>query len=191
MAMNPYSYVRALPRRGFTLLIAVIFTSAFLGFGLALGSLGYKQAILGSSAVDSQYAFYAAEAALECALQMDRQYDPADNPFSFDKISLGDGALTFACGIGFGYPGANFGVRCKDTAACTDYHVTYWRIPISYNNPDSFDGGEKYCADVTVYSPDPAVSGLKTYVFSQGYSVPCSTVTTATRLSARGVQVSY
>src|SRR5450759_3445707 len=59
--------------RGFALLIAVIFMSVMLSFGLALGSLGYKQQVLASGAIESQYAFYAADAALECALYADQQ----------------------------------------------------------------------------------------------------------------------
>ena len=51
-------------QRGFALLIAIIFMSVMLSFGLALGSLAYKQQVLASSAIQSQYAFYAADSAL-------------------------------------------------------------------------------------------------------------------------------
>src|ERR1035437_5684318 len=61
--------------RGFTLLISVIFMSVMLSFGLALGSLGYKQQVLASDAIASQYAFYGADTALECALYADQQQD--------------------------------------------------------------------------------------------------------------------
>lgn len=61
------------PQRGFTLLIAVIFMTVMLSFGLALGSLSYKQLVLSSVASESQYAFYAADAATECALYYDQQ----------------------------------------------------------------------------------------------------------------------
>ena len=59
--------------RGFALLVAIIFMSVMLTFGLALGALGYKQKVLASSSLGSQYAFYVADAALECILQADQQ----------------------------------------------------------------------------------------------------------------------
>ncbi len=58
--------------------------SVMLAFGLALGSLSYKQQVLASSAVESQYAFYAADAGLECGLYADQQQNlfayPQSNP---------------------------------------------------------------------------------------------------------------
>jgi Tfp pilus assembly protein PilE len=57
--------------RGFTLLIAVIFTSVILAVGLALTDISYKEVTLASSSKQSQYAFYNADSALECALYWD------------------------------------------------------------------------------------------------------------------------
>jgi hypothetical protein len=87
--------------RGFTLLIAIIFMSVMLSFGLALGSLAYKQQVLASGAIESQYAFYVADAGLECALYADQQqnffaYQPS--PASAPSLSCG-GATTAS-----GYP---------------------------------------------------------------------------------------
>ena len=61
------------PQRGFALLVAVVFMSVMLSFGLALGSLSYKQQVLAGASVQSQYAFYAADAGLECALYEDQK----------------------------------------------------------------------------------------------------------------------
>src|SRR3990167_3135616 len=82
---------------GFTLLIAVIFMSVMLAFGLALGSLSYKQQVLASDAIQSQYAFYVADAALECALYADQQQGifayPPENPDSTPSITCDDSPL--------------------------------------------------------------------------------------------------
>src|SRR5665811_273368 len=59
--------------RGFALLISVIFMTVMLTFGLALGSLGYKQQVLASASIESQYAFYVADSVMECALYADQQ----------------------------------------------------------------------------------------------------------------------
>lgn len=57
--------------RGFALLIAVVLTSVVLALGIALLDIAYKQVVLSSSAKNSQYAFYNADSALECALFYD------------------------------------------------------------------------------------------------------------------------
>ena len=58
---------------GLRFLSPLFFMSVMLSFGLALGSLGYKQQVLASGAIASQYAFYVADTALECALYADQQ----------------------------------------------------------------------------------------------------------------------
>lgn len=63
------------PHKGFTLLISVVLASVALSIGLALLDISYRQIILASSAKQSQYAFYAADATMECALYYDQQQD--------------------------------------------------------------------------------------------------------------------
>src|SRR3989344_4131769 len=105
--------------RGFALLIAVIFVSVVLALGLSLGSLGYKQQILASGGIQSQYAFYAADAALECALR-DAQKSPIDDPFSFENHGS---TLKPACG-GYIHLGSNFTELCYDSPACPNERIT-------------------------------------------------------------------
>jgi Tfp pilus assembly protein PilX len=70
--------------RGFTLILAMIFTTVVLSVGLALADVAYKQVILASNARQSEYAFYAADAALECALYQDQKL----NTFSYTSEPL-------------------------------------------------------------------------------------------------------
>ncbi len=159
-------------QRGFALLIAVIFMSVMLSFGLTLGSLGYKQQVLASSAIESQYAFYAADGALECALY----YDQRLHSFIYPQ-----------------FPSSPPPIRC-DTAApfsssMVTYNLLYWEITYRL----SLDSG--HCADVTVYkykNPDP-LTAITTYIFSQGYDVSCATVTSPgdARFSSRGLNYHY
>ncbi len=67
------------PSRGITLLVAVILSSVVLSVALALLDVAYKQQLLASTAKQSQYAFYNADSAMECALY----YDQKQNAFSF------------------------------------------------------------------------------------------------------------
>jgi Tfp pilus assembly protein PilE len=75
--------------RGFTLLVAVIFTSVVLTVALALSAIAYRQVILASTAQQSQKAFYAADSALECALYQDQKND------LFNYANAGQ--VTFSC----------------------------------------------------------------------------------------------
>jgi len=71
-------YLSKNPPRGITLLISVILTTVVLSVALALLDITYKQVLLASSAKQSQYAFYSADAALECALYWDQKADAFD-----------------------------------------------------------------------------------------------------------------
>lgn len=61
--------------RGFTLLIAVILTTVLVTVGLALFDIAYKQIVLTSAVRHSQYAFYAADTGMECALYWDQKFN--------------------------------------------------------------------------------------------------------------------
>lgn len=158
--------------RGFALLISVIFMSVMLTFGLALGSLAYKQQILASNGVESQYAFYAADAALECLLYADQQQNlftlPASQPGAAPSMNC-DGSAPFSSSI----VSYNAGVK--------------WVITTRL----SLDGGKR-CADAVIYKPAPG-SGT-TYLFSQGYNVSCTNVTAGgggARFVSRGLGAHY
>ena len=75
-------HIRIRAQRGFTLLIAVILTSVILAVGLALLDISIKQITLAAAGRQSQYAFYNADSALECALYWDSvdQFDYTSEP---------------------------------------------------------------------------------------------------------------
>ncbi len=142
--------------------------SVMLSFGLALGSLGYKQQVLASSAIESQYAFYAADAALECVLYADQQL----NLFAYADYDGNPKSMTCEGSVS----------SVTQTPPALGQLVSTARV--------SLDSG-KHCADVTVYKPPPA-SGT-TYLFAQGYDVSCATVANANgaRFVSRGIYVHY
>ncbi|MBI5405772.1 hypothetical protein HY972_01930 [Candidatus Kaiserbacteria bacterium] len=157
-------------QRGFALLVAVIFMSVMLSFGLALGSLGYKQQVLASAAIESQYAFYVADSALECALYADQQ----QNLFAYPSS---DPALAPV-------------MTCDGSPAITatkSWSASQWIV----SERLSLDSGAR-CADVTVYKP--ALFSDQTYLFSQGYNVSCATVAgnpDGARFVSRGLSAHY
>jgi Tfp pilus assembly protein PilE len=98
--------------RGFTLIVALIFTAVILSVSLSLASVAYNQVILASTAQQSEYAFYNADSALECALYQDQKLDA----FDYSNIKANG---TFACEgqttISWNLPAANNGVRTNGT----------------------------------------------------------------------------
>lgn len=164
------------PEAGFTLLIAAIFMSVMLLFGITLASLGYKQQVLASLAIESQYAFYAANSALECAHWADLQLHlfPTDAwlitpliPPSAQKFSC-DGLLADSI---------------SDTPGAVEWDILE-RFKLD---------NDKHCADVLIRKfPPTETDGEKTKIFSQGYNVPCAEVDSGgARRVSRGLNHSY
>ncbi|HCR52634.1 TPA: hypothetical protein DIV48_03275 [Candidatus Kaiserbacteria bacterium] len=156
-------------RRGFALLIAVIFMSVMLAFGLALGSLAYKQQVLASTAIQSQYAFYAADAGLECALYADQQQGlfAYTSDMSAPAPSLVcDGASAISASV-LSHTGSQW--------------VIFNRLSLDTN---------KRCVDVTVYKRKNTGTN---YLFSQGYDVSCATVAApnGAHFVSRGLSADY
>lgn len=157
--------------RGFALLVALVFMSVMLSFGLALGSLGYKQSVLASDANRSQDAFYVADAALECVLYADQQ----QNIFSYTSDMAAPAPLLTCDGVS------------PRTAEVTTHTLTNWVITSRLKLDNS-----KHCADVTVSKPAPGIGGT-TYLSAQGYDVSCETVENPgyARFASRGLSARY
>lgn len=157
-------------QRGFSLLIAIIFMSVMLSFGLTLGALGYKQSTLAGDAVRSQDAFYVADAALECLLYADQQQGlfvyPATLPGSPPAFTCAGSAPTLS--------------------SIASYTASRWAVSARF----PFDNGA-HCADVMV--SEPAVAGQTTYIYAQGYDVPCATIAApgSARFASRGIAAHY
>ena len=155
-------------KQGIALLVALIFMSVMLSFGLTLASLSYKQSVLTSSAIESQYAFYTADAALECVLYADQQ----QQAFTYSTHSLANEPNATVC----------------NSVAATITGYTYSGTQLTLSERVALDGGI-HCADLTVYK----LATGRTYLFAQGYNVPCSIVADPqnTRLASRGINARY
>jgi hypothetical protein len=149
--------------KGVALLVAVIFTSVMLAFGILVGSLGYKQSVLARSSRDSHYAFYAADAALECLLYADQRED----------AFITADAYTFYCG------GRPYTLSMAE--------VTPGVLTGSVGN---ISVGGKYCAKVDVQKPTDGIG--KTWLFAEGYSTACVSGGSMTgQFSIRGLKAVY
>jgi len=144
--------------------------SVMLSFGVALGALGYKQQVLASNAIESQYAFYAADSAMECALYADQQ----------------QGLFTYDSNPSAPVPSIVCDNNAPIAAVVLSHTDTLWVFTMRISLDES-----KRCADVTVYKPAPGEGA--TYIFSQGYDVSCATVAnpSGARFVSRGLKANY
>jgi Tfp pilus assembly protein PilX len=137
------------PRRGFALLISLILTSVVLAVGVALLDIAYKQVLLSSSAKNSQYAFYNADSALECALYWDQKSNAFDYTSPLPQASV-------ICDT------RNVILYSTNVAAGT--RVTTFQIPCA---------GSGTSGTVTIYKQ----SGGTTDIYANGYNT-CDTTNT-------------
>lgn len=151
-------------QRGFTLLLAALVASIVLSLGSSIFLIAQKQVTLSSLGRDSQFAFYAADAAAECALYWDLRYQYFSTTTSAATPTC-DGKPLNATGI-------------TDTVP----YVAEFRL-------DFFtDASTGYCADVHVYKN---TSNPLTVIHADGYSVPCATIETSARALQRSVELHY
>src|SRR4051812_23803804 len=72
-------------KKGFSLLLAVLLGSLLISVGLGIFNLTFKESIISASGRESEYALYAADSGIDCALYYDIQAgSDADRPFSVD-----------------------------------------------------------------------------------------------------------
>ncbi len=187
--------------RGFALLIAMIFVSVIVSLSVAASALGYKQQVLASTATRSLYAFYAADAALECALievlkapvPNGGQASNSHDPFSY----YAEGTfLAPKCG-GFVSTDPEYAFSRPAISIDAFYRVTRQPFAISMSNPlNQQIGTESLCAEVTVYET-PLKAPETTFVYVQGYDVPCEVVkdfrdgNTTQRIVTRGLSAYF
>lgn len=79
-------------RRGFTLLMSVLIASVLLALGYEIYNLAVKEVALSSSGRESQFAFFAADTGIECALWADTTLDAFAT--SSDVLELDCGTAT-------------------------------------------------------------------------------------------------
>lgn len=125
-------------QRGVAILFAILLVSIVLTVGLTLLNITLRQLVLSSLARESQFAFYAADSARNCARYYDSLDVPEDRPFGYFTLEnnlltfRGNGLRSVSCGD------FTIGINSADTTS-------------TYNFGGTFDSGEKVtCAYVEV-----------------------------------------
>jgi len=161
-------YTRYLPRqRGFTLLLAALIASIVLSLGAAIYTIAVKEVILSSLGRDSQFAFYAADTASECALFWDLRY--------------GYFATSAPASVVAPDP------QCAGQTFTADGRSAVFPYTMSFEfSPNN------YCADVTVQkSLDSQTGVIRTVIHADGYSTDCAVRSTSPRSLQRSVELHY
>ncbi len=73
--------------KGFTLLIAIILTSMLLIVSFTISNIAFKQVVMASAQLESQYAFYNADSGLDCAIYWDLKHQGTVAPSPFDTAN--------------------------------------------------------------------------------------------------------
>jgi hypothetical protein len=165
-------------QRGMTIFIAVVIMSLLLFISFAMVNITLKGTLFASSGRDSQYAFYAADAGMECAVYWDSMFEPSKFATSTSGSSITCALNTITTG------GTMYGTT---TAALIggggNANATSTFSFVMNQGADPVN----YCAVVTV-SKYYVGSVLKTYIKSRGYNT-CDT--SSLRRVERGVEVTY
>lgn len=153
--------------RGFTILLAALVASLVLALGISVFTIAQKQLVLSSIGRNSQYAFYTADTAAECALYWDMRHPGSDvsafdpstpmTPLECDADTID--VTTIACGGG----------------SC----IARFEFEFEPNG---------YCANVTV---EKNSTHPRTVIHADGFSVPCDDVQESSRVLQRSVELTY
>ena len=152
--------------RGFTILLAALVSAIVLAIGSSIFAIAQKQIILSSIGRDSQFAFYAADTAAECALYWDIRWQ------AFEQ-SLGD--------IG--------GISC-DRSNPEDVQKGVSAGDVHWYQYDISVSGGRSCATVRV-TKDMTEDERTTIIRADGHNVSCATMTTSARVLQRSVEINY
>lgn len=148
--------------RGFTILLAALVATLVLALGISVFSIAQKQIILSSLGRGSQYAFYAADTAAECALYWDVR-------FGYFSSSTPGGTPT--CD----------GAPLSISPTTPPPGQPVYTMTFEYQ-PNGF------CARVAVTKD--TING-STVIEADGFSTECSEIDTSNRSLQRSVELSY
>ncbi len=152
----PCSLQPAPRARGFTLLIAVVLASVAAAVTLALTTLAYKSLVLSSAAKESQFAFYAADAALECLMYYDSSNAPGGlgNPKFPLTSTPGDPTIDCAESDAVEFLGS----RTGSGASLETKYASDW-----------FSIHGNRCAKLTIYKTPTSIRG-----YAEGSNTACT-----------------
>lgn len=188
----PHSGVRRrAANSGFTLLLAALVSSIVLAVGAAIFGIAQKQVLLSAVGRDSQFAFYAADTAAECALYWD---------FRCNYFASSTALVSASCTSNPTCDTELIEAEGRPTA------VPYYPYTMTSKKMDFFQDAAvsgNLCAQVSVTKcqgtfnadGDCVVSSgtapIRTIIHADGYSTNCAAILTSERALQRSVELHY
>jgi len=167
-------------KKGMTLFIAIVVMSILLFVSFAVANIALKATIFATSGRDSQYAFYAADAGMECAMYWDSKPDTSKFDITTGGTSINCSGTNIIDNSSVVY-GTTTSPLPKAKIGGSNYSVFgFYLYP---TNPTAIP----YCAIVTVQKYNEGAR-LWTYIKSKGYNT-CDT--SNKRRVERGIEVKY
>ncbi len=169
------------------MLFAVLVSSVLLTVGVSIFNLTLKELVLSSSGRESQFAFYAADTGIECAIYWDFKSANPGIMFATSTASVAAwrNDLIDAHTPAPACVGTNLVASFKTVTASTPTSATTrFQLTIPTKDPQGADAS--YCAIVDVAKSDALTSTL---IESRGYNTACDS-SDPSRIE-RGLKVSY
>lgn len=161
-------------KEGFVILIAVLVASLMISLGAFIASIAVKELALSVSGRDSQLAFYAADAAAECALYQDLHVQ------SFAASSSAAGPADVLCNS------TSTPVTVDGDLSNSNRGVSTFTASFPLNSGDNEDFAPY--AEVRITKEDIGGSNDETIIESRGYNVKS---TSTTNRVERALEVTY
>ncbi|MSU73650.1 hypothetical protein EXS56_00760 [Candidatus Kaiserbacteria bacterium] len=183
---------RVRTERGFTLLLAALVSSIVLAVGAAIFGIAQKQVLLSAIGRDSQFAFYAADTAAECALYWDFRCNYFASSTAFINASCNNPNPT--CDT------ETLEAEGRPTAA-PYYPYTMTSRKMNFFQDAAISGN--LCAQVSVtkcqgtFNADgdcvvgSGTAPIRTIIHADGYSTNCAAILTSARALQRSVELHY
>ena len=156
---------------GFVILFTILIAAIIMVIGIGIYSIASRETVLSGTAREAQYAFYAADAGVECALYAQSLENAGTTVFA-------TGAPAFDCGLN------PVSITSGDGTFATPYVFNVY-----------VDASKKTCAQVNVFEYTPVGGGGPVRrVIAQGYNIcrPDGTpLTTNPILVERDLDASY
>ena len=170
---------------GFTLLLAALVSSIVLALGAAIFAIAQKELILSSVGRNSQFAFYAADSAAECALYHDVR-------FSFFATSTPPDDPTPKCDGQTlkGIDGSDLNLQRPAPSNPNPYPYTM-SFQYQISSTDLAGTLRYYCAQVSVTKSKMPSGSISSTVRADGFSTPCATITSDSQSLQRSVELRY
>lgn len=155
-------------KRGFALMIAALISSIVLAMGAAIYDISIKQLSLSSLSRETQYAFYAADTAAECALYWDTRY-------AYFATTT-PGGVTPKC------DGQN--VTMTETHGYSQPYTYPYTLTFQFS-PNGF------CSNVGVTKSINGSGVVSTVIHADGYNTACGSIASSRVSLQRSVELTY